>query len=91
MQLWLWRLAPEDWETGQWGRECCLLACRGTFYTSADGFHPAAVVIDRKRGLQHIFIYSGHPNGLAGIFRLTRSLDTPVLRRILHLGLKRRN
>jgi hypothetical protein len=32
---------------------------------SADGFHPAGAVICVKRGLQHIFIYSGHPNGPA--------------------------
>ena len=60
------------------------------FYTYADGFHPAGAIIDQQRGLQHISIYSGHPNGPAGIFRLTRSLDTPALRRALHLELKRR-
>ena len=90
MRLWLWNLAFEDWDTGQWRRECCLLACRGTFYIYADGFHPAGAIIDQQRGLQYIFIYNGHPNGPAGIFRLTRSLDTPALRRALHLELKRR-
>ena len=36
-------------------------------------------VIDAKRGVQHLFIYSGHPNGPAGVFRITRTLDTPKL------------
>ena len=42
-------------------------------------FHPAAAVIDRKLCVQHIFIYIGHPSGPAGVFRLTRTLDTPKL------------
>lgn len=79
MQLWLWSMDPADWEKGQWRRECRLLARAGTFYRDADGFHPAGAVIDRKRGVQHIFIYSGHPNGPAGVFRVTRTLDTPRL------------
>lgn len=79
MELWLWSLDPADWEGGQWRRECRLLARAGKFYTTADGFHPAGAVIDRQNGLQHIFIYSGHPNGPTGVFRLTRTLDTPAL------------
>ena len=53
--------------------------CGGAFYTTADGFHPAAAVIDRARGVQHILFYSGHPNGPAGVFRMSRTLDTPKL------------
>lgn len=80
MQLWIWSMDPADWETGQWRRECRLLACQGKFYSTADGFHPAGAVIDKKRGVQHIFIYAGHPNGPAGVYRITRSLDTPQLK-----------
>lgn len=80
MQLWIWSMKPADWETGQWRRECRLLACQGKFYSTADGFHPAGAVIDKKRGVQHIFIYAGHPNGPAGVYRITRSLDTPQLK-----------
>jgi hypothetical protein len=29
--------------------------------------------------VQHIFVYSGHPNGPAGVFRITRTLNTPQL------------
>ncbi len=80
MELWLWSMAPEDWATGKWKRECRLLASgRGKFYSGADGYHPAGAVIDQKRGLQHIFIYSGHPNGPAGVYRVSRTLNTPEL------------
>lgn len=79
MELWLWSMAPADWDTGQWRRECRLLAREGKFYSTADGFHPAGAVIDEKRRKQHIFIYSGHPNGPAGVYRITRTLNTPKL------------
>ena len=79
MELWLWSIAPEDWSQGEWRRECRLFQRQGKFYADADGFHPAGAVIDEERGVQHIFIYSGHPNGPAGVFRLTRTLDTPNL------------
>lgn len=79
MELWLWSMDPKDWEKGRWTRECRLLGCKGQFYSSADGFHPAGAVIDTSRGVQHIFIYAGHPNGPAGVFRITRTLDTPKL------------
>jgi len=79
MELWLWSMDPNDWDDGKWKRECRLLATRGKFYSTADGFHPAGAVIDTERGVQHIFVYSGHPNGPAGVFRITRTLDTPKL------------
>ncbi|MBA2115571.1 sialate O-acetylesterase [Bremerella alba] len=86
MELWLWSIDPKDWETGQWTRECRLLGCEGKFYQTADGFHPAGAVIDEKKGVQHIFIYSGHPNGPAGIFRITRTLDTRRLTTVISQG-----
>ena len=79
MQLWLWSIDPADWAKGVWRRECCLFARQGKFYSTADGFHPAGAVIDEPRGVQHIFIYTGHPNGPAGVFRITRTLETPKL------------
>lgn len=79
MELWLWSMDPADWETGKWRRECRLLARKGNFYSTADGFHPAGAVTDVSRGVQHVFFYSGHPNGPAGVFRLTRTLNTPAL------------
>lgn len=83
MELWLWSIDPADWQTGQWRRECRLLARKGKFYSTADGFHPAGAVVDETRGVQHIFVYAGHPNGPAGVFRITRTLDTPKLTAIL--------
>ncbi len=79
MELWLWSLAPDEWDSGQWRRECRLLGTEGEFYNTADGFHPAGAVIDEKHGVQHIFIYSGRPGGPAGVFRITRTLDTRTL------------
>jgi hypothetical protein len=79
MELWLWSMDPADWDKGQWKRECRLVATEGAFYRPADGFHPAGAVIDEKRGVQHLFIYSGHANGPAGVFRITRTLDTTKL------------
>lgn len=79
MELWLWSMDPDDWEAGQWQRECRLFGIEGAFYRDADGFHPAGAVIDENRGVQHIFIYAGHPNGPAGVFRITRTLDTQAL------------
>lgn len=79
MELWLWSMDPADWGKGQWRRECRLLAREGKFYSTADGFHPAGAVIDEARGVQHLFVYSGHPNGPAGVFRISRTLDTPKL------------
>lgn len=84
MELWLWSIEPADWPAGKWKRECRLLARKGKFYSTADGFHPASAVVDRDRGVQHIFIYSGHPNGPAGVFRITRTLDTPKLVEVLN-------
>lgn len=80
MQLWLWSIDPQDWDTGQWRRECRLVDRAGSFYKDADGFHPAGAVIDAERGVQHIFFYTGHPNGPVGVFRLTRTLRTELLK-----------
>ena len=79
MRLELWSIDPADWDSAEWRLEGTLYSRDGDFYSSGDGFHPAGAVIDQKRGLQHIFIYTGHPNGPAGSFRLTRTLDTPKL------------
>lgn len=83
MQLWIWSMDPRNWNNGQWDRECRLLDRKGQFYTDADGFHPAGAVLDKRRGKQHIFIYVGHPNGPAGVFRITRTLHTPKLKPLL--------
>ncbi len=83
MSINLFSIAPEDWGTAKWRFEGRLFKRAGSFYSTADGFHTGGAVIDAKRGVQHIFFYSGHPGGPAGVFRLTRALDTPKLTEFL--------
>jgi hypothetical protein len=91
MEVWLWSMDPADWKTGRWRRECRLLARKGKFYSTADGFHPAGAVVDERRGMQHIFVYAGHPNGPAGVYRISRTLDTPKLTSLLKLDTQERH
>ena len=84
MELWLWSMAPADWKKGRRRRESRLLARKGKFYTTAGGFQPAVAVIDKKRGVQHFFVYIGHSNGPAGVFRITRMVDARKLKAILN-------
>ena len=83
MSINLFSIAPADWKTAQWRWECQLFKRDGSFYSTADGFHTGGAVIDEKRSVQHIFFYCGHPGGPAGVFRLTRTLDTPKLAEFL--------
>lgn len=77
----LWSIDPKELLSGnaEWQFEGTLLRRR-----VSDGQHPAGAVIDEKRGVQHIFIYLGKVSeeyeGRAGIFHITRTLDTPKLR-----------
>jgi len=79
MSINLFSIAPEDWGTAKWRLEAQLFKRAGSFYSTADGFHTGGAVGDQRRGAQQIFFYSGHPGGPAGVFRLTRTLDTPKL------------
>ncbi len=83
MTINLFSIALEDWDTAQWRFEGQLFQRGGSFYSTADGFHTGGSVIDRERSVQHVFFYSGHPGGPAGVFRLTRTLDTPRLAEFL--------
>ena len=83
MSIHLWSIAPEEWATAKWRHEACLFKRSAGFYSVADGFHTGGAVLDEQRGVQHIFFYSGHPGGPAGVFRLTRTLDTPKLTALL--------
>ncbi|MFZ5832238.1 MAG: hypothetical protein ACOY3P_19305, partial [Planctomycetota bacterium] len=82
-RLELWSIDPDDWGTGVWRFEAVLFDRGGKFYHTFDGFHPGGAVIDQPADVQHIFIYSGFPGGPAGVFRITRTLDTPSLRETL--------
>ncbi|MCP4173666.1 MAG: exo-alpha-sialidase [Fuerstiella sp.] len=79
MSIHLYSLAPEDWTAAEWRHEGRLFQREAGFYNVADGFHTGGAVIDHEKNVQHIFFYSGHPGGPAGVFRLTRTLDTPKL------------
>ena len=73
MLLDLWSIDPAEWESAEWRFEGTLFARKpeeAGFYATADGFHPTGTVIDEEKGVQHIFIYSGHPCGPAGSFRI---------------------
>ncbi|MCR9115421.1 MAG: hypothetical protein NXI22_00565 [bacterium] len=83
MSINLFSIAPEDWNKAKWRFEGQLFKRDGSFYSTADGFHTGGAVIDEKRGVQHIFFYAGQPGGPAGVFRLTRTLDTPKLAEFL--------
>jgi hypothetical protein len=75
----LFSLTPREWDTAKWRFEGRLFKRGGSFYSTADGFHTGGATVDQKRGVQHVFFYSGYPGGPAGVFRLTRTLDTPKL------------
>ena len=82
----LWSIDPNELAKGSavWQFEATLLKRTGIMVAGeSDGMHPGAAVIDEKAGVQHIFIYAGSAKGPAGIFRVTRTLNTADLKRIV--------
>jgi hypothetical protein len=81
--LGLWSIDPAALRAGSsvWRFECTLLRRRGLAHLEqTDGMHPGGAVLDPDRGVQHIFIYAGASRmGPSGIYRVTRTLDTPRL------------
>ena len=86
MSIELFSLAPAEWDTAKWRFEGRLFHRGGSFYSTADGFHTGGAIVDAQKSLQHIFFYCGHPGGPAGVFRITRTLDTPKLSAFLQAG-----
>ncbi len=84
MSVNLWSIDPGDLFSGSpnWRFDCALFA-RTEPYGRIDGLHPGGAVIDPERGVQHIFVYMGYPAGPAGVFRLTRTLETDALKAFL--------
>jgi hypothetical protein len=82
MTLNLWSIDPGELKKGgsHWRFEGTLIKHAGTMTTGADGMHPGASVIDTKNNVQRIYVYLGEHLGPAGIFSVTRSLDTAALR-----------
>ena len=83
MSVNLFSLTPREWDAAKWRFEGRLFQRSGSFYSTADGFHTGGAIVDPEKNVQHIVFYSGHPGGPAGVFRLTRTLDTPKLARFL--------
>ena len=86
MRVELWSIDPEEWESAEWRFEGTLFARNQDtpdFYKTSDGYHPTGAVVDPEKGVQYIFIYSGHPCGPAGSFMIRRTLDTPALSQFL--------
>lgn len=79
MSIDLFSLAPQEWDSAKWRLEGRLFQRGGAFYSTADGFHTGGAILDLEDKVQHVFFYSGHPGGPAGVFRITRTLDTPKL------------
>ena len=84
MSLNLWSIDPRNLFSGssRWRFECSLFSRREPM-GRIDGLHPGAAVIDSERGVQHVFVYMGYPAGPAGVFRLTRTLETGALKAFL--------
>jgi len=83
----LWSISKEDLYAGradQWRFEGTLLRFEsGMLDIQADDIdaaHPGGAVIDEDEGVQHIFIYCGRYSTPAGIYRISRTLDTTKLR-----------
>lgn len=83
----VWSLSKEDLIAGKadtWRFEATLLRFRSGMLDISpkdiDAAHPGGAVMDEARGVQHIFIYCGSYATPAGIYRITRTLDTNRLR-----------
>ena len=85
MTLNLWSIDPDELRAGlsEWRFEGTLLTHAGTMATGSDGMHPGGAVIDLENHVQRIYVYLGLHLGPAGVFSITRSLDTPELSRWL--------
>lgn len=86
----LWSLSEEDLYAGkadQWRFEGTLLRLKSGMLeispNDIDAAHPGGAVIDEKNGVQHVFIYCGRYATPAGIFRISRTLDTNKLRDVM--------
>ena len=89
MSLLLWSIDPDALIAGSsdWRFDGTFFSREGGLHwrepNPVDGLHPTGNVIDEKAGVQHIFMYIGFPEGPAGVFRLTRTLDTEKLKAFL--------
>lgn len=92
MTINLWSILPDDLRAGKsdWRFDGTLLRSEGREHDrnnsrglDRDGMHPGGSVMDVKAGVQRIYVYLGFFPGPAGVFQVTRSLDTEALRSYL--------
>jgi hypothetical protein len=79
----LWSIDPQDLLDGKstWRFDGTLLERSGySAKGDKDGMHPGGSIVDTTRGRQHIFIYAGVRASPAGIYRVSRPLDTDAWR-----------
>jgi hypothetical protein len=86
----LWSLSKEHMHAGRagkWRFEGTLLRFESGMLNTGpddiDAAHPGGAVMDEENGVQHIFIYCGRYSTPAGIYRITRTLDTDKLRKAM--------
>jgi len=82
----LWSISKEHLLAGhadQWRFEATLLRLNSGWLNrtaeNIDAAHPGGAVIDVDQGVQHVFVYSGTFGTPTGVYRITRTLDTPRL------------
>ena len=82
----LWSISTDDLQAGnadQWRFEATLLRLKsgwlGQTAVDIDAAHPGGAVMDVEQGVQHVFVYAGTFGTPTGIYRITRTLDTPTL------------
>lgn len=86
----LWSISKEDLYAGradQWRFEGTLLRLKSGMQRigpqDVDAAHPGGAVMDEENGVQHIFIYCGRYATPTGIYKITRTLDTDKLRKVM--------
>lgn len=84
IELRLYSIDPHALARGSssWRFDGVLLRYDGPWGVS-DGFNPVGGVIDLESGRHHFHVWAGHPKRRAGIFQVSRSLETDRLREVL--------
>jgi hypothetical protein len=82
----LWSIDPAALLAGSshWRFDGSILVRRGySKIGRKDGLHPGGSIIDLENNQQHIFVYAGWRRSPASIYRISRSLNSDLLRRFL--------
>ena len=88
--LLLYSIDPADFHgenPEKWRYEGCLFRQRNAA-NRADGLQACGTAVDVERGVQHVWMMVGDLRDKAGVFQLTRTLDTPKLMEHLEANAK---